>query len=536
MRSTLDPLRRGEGSAGPAIAESAVEGTEIVDTRAIGTLRARLAVNFLTAELAPALALGALAYARLGNLSIAVAGAGIALFLSSKLRPFLQSSALMPLASFIARIAPVGLGALAILLLCATDESAAANEVPAIALGAYLALAIGGVVWALFRRARPLRAAIIGTEEMAGALATELGSTERVEYLLVGRIDPAEMAPAVPSAVPCIGTVATIRQSVIEHGLDLLICAPRSALVGSSRQQIFEGAAACLDLPIRLIDGEEAYETILGHVPLAVAGPFWFGPMLHPRHGWGYDSLARARDVLLTILVAPFALILLAVCAAAIAISDGLPIFHRQRRIGARGEEFTVTKLRSMRDDIKGDQWWAQEDDPRVTPIGRFLRRSHLDELPQLWNVFKGEMSLVGPRPEVPAIVDRLEKDFPFYDRRHLVLPGLTGWAQVRCGYAGSASGSAWKLCFDLYYLKHRSFIFDLLIMVETLRVVLNGGQYGLDEPDARFIVHGKLHGDLSVPDDISEGHVVQAADAEAGSEQAHGAPEKVASSIRPTL
>jgi lipopolysaccharide/colanic/teichoic acid biosynthesis glycosyltransferase len=504
MRSTLDPLRRGEGSAGPAIAESAVEGTEIVDTRAIGTLRARLAVNFLTAELAPALALGALAYARLGNLSIAVAGAGIALFLSSKLRPFLQSSALMPLASFIARIAPVGLGALAILLLCATDESAAANEVPAIALGAYL--------------------------------ATELGSTERVEYLLVGRIDPAEMAPAVPSAVPCIGTVATIRQSVIEHGLDLLICAPRSALVGSSRQQIFEGAAACLDLPIRLIDGEEAYETILGHVPLAVAGPFWFGPMLHPRHGWGYDSLARARDVLLTILVAPFALILLAVCAAAIAISDGLPIFHRQRRIGARGEEFTVTKLRSMRDDIKGDQWWAQEDDPRVTPIGRFLRRSHLDELPQLWNVFKGEMSLVGPRPEVPAIVDRLEKDFPFYDRRHLVLPGLTGWAQVRCGYAGSASGSAWKLCFDLYYLKHRSFIFDLLIMVETLRVVLNGGQYGLDEPDARFIVHGKLHGDLSVPDDISEPHVVQAADAEAGSEQAHGAPEKVASSIRPTL
>lgn len=521
MRSTLDPRSPGVGSPGPAIGL----------TRAVGTLRARLLVNFLTAELAPALTIGILAYNHYNNLAIAVAGAGIAGFVSSKLRPYLQNSALMPLAAFVARIAPVGLAALGILLLGIADDSVGTGEVPVIALGAYVALAMGAVVWALFRRAHPLRAAIIGTQGMAGALAAELESTERVEYLLVGRIDPSNVTE-VGSVVPCIGTVATIRHAVIENQLDLLICAPRSGLTGSSRQEVFAGAVACLDLPVRLIDGEEAYETILGHVPLAVAGPWWFESMLHPRRGWGYDALARVRDVVLSILFAPVALALLAICALAIAVTDGLPIFHRQRRIGAGGEEFTVTKLRSMRDDIKGDHWWAQEDDPRVTPVGHFLRRSHLDELPQLWNVLKGEMSLVGPRPEVPAIVDRLESDFPYYDRRHLVLPGITGWAQVRCGYAGSPTGSAWKLCFDLFYLKHRSFVFDLLIMVETLRVVLMGGQYGLQEPDARFIVNGEL----PLPDDLSEARGIRASRLELDPEFAPELPEPDDSTIRPTM
>jgi lipopolysaccharide/colanic/teichoic acid biosynthesis glycosyltransferase len=116
---------------------------------------------------------------------------------------------------------------------------------------------------------------------------------------------------------------------------------------------------------------------------------------------------------------------------------------------------------------------WAERDDPRVTRIGRFLRTAHLDELPQLINVLRGEMSLVGPRPEQPEFVDRLERTLPFYQRRHLMRPGITGWAQIRCGYAGSDHGSAWKLCHDLYYAKHRSLGLDVLILCETLSTLV---------------------------------------------------------------
>ena len=119
-----------------------------------------------------------------------------------------------------------------------------------------------------------------------------------------------------------------------------------------------------------------------------------------------------------------------------------------------------------MRPSSGSDAQWAAIDDPRVTPAGRLLRCTHVDELPQLLNVLRGEMSLVGPRPEQPAVVERLERDVPFYQRRHLIRPGITGWAQIRCGYARSESGSMWKHCHDLYYLKHRSIRIDLWIFL----------------------------------------------------------------------
>ena len=129
-------------------------------------------------------------------------------------------------------------------------------------------------------------------------------------------------------------------------------------------------------------------------------------------------------------------------------------------------------------------------DDPRVTRIGRLLRKTHLDELPQLYNILRGEMSLVGPRPEQPEFVEQLEEVLPFYQRRHLLKPGLTGWAQVRCGYAGSDVGSAWKLSHDLYYLKHRSMAFDLAIIGETFRTVFADRRFSIEPKWVPFI-HG---------------------------------------------
>lgn len=154
---------------------------------------------------------------------------------------------------------------------------------------------------------------------------------------------------------------------------------------------------------------------------------------------------------------------------------DGGSGIFRQERIGEGGRPFTLYKLRTMRPSSGADAQWAAINDPRVTPAGRLLRCTHVDELPQLFNVLRGEMSLVGPRPEQPAVVERLERNVPFYQRRHLIRPGITGWAQIRCGYARSESGSIWKHCHDLYYLKHRSIRVDLWILAVTVRLALLG-------------------------------------------------------------
>jgi lipopolysaccharide/colanic/teichoic acid biosynthesis glycosyltransferase len=132
-------------------------------------------------------------------------------------------------------------------------------------------------------------------------------------------------------------------------------------------------------------------------------------------------------------------------------------------------------------------QRWCEVSDPRVTRVGRVLRRLHVDELPQLYNVLRGEMSVVGPRPEQSDISERLEAQLAFYSRRHLIRPGLTGWAQVRCGYAGSERGSAWKLSHDLYYLKHQSLAYDVLILARTLAIVVSRRHTG-QLRDAPFV------------------------------------------------
>jgi lipopolysaccharide/colanic/teichoic acid biosynthesis glycosyltransferase len=153
------------------------------------------------------------------------------------------------------------------------------------------------------------------------------------------------------------------------------------------------------------------------------------------------------------------------------------PVIFRQTRLGEGGRHFTIFKLRTMRVDAEedGSPRFAQEHDSRVTWIGRFLRRTHLDELPQLWNVLRGEMSVVGPRPERPEFVDLLERSVPFWTRRLLVKPGITGWAQLRCGYAFDSSSAAEKLSYDLWYLRNRNLVVDLAICAKTVSSLLFG-------------------------------------------------------------
>jgi exopolysaccharide biosynthesis polyprenyl glycosylphosphotransferase len=175
-------------------------------------------------------------------------------------------------------------------------------------------------------------------------------------------------------------------------------------------------------------------------------------------------------SLLLLILAAP----VIALFAVLVKLDSKGPAFYRQPRVGLYGELFDVIKLRSMRTDAEvGGAQFAQENDPRVTRLGRFIRKVRIDELPQTWSVLKGEMSFVGPRPERPQFVAELEEQLPFYAERHMVKPGITGWAQINYPYGANLEDSRHKLEFDLYYAKNYTPFLDLLILLQTLRVVL---------------------------------------------------------------
>ena len=252
-----------------------------------------------------------------------------------------------------------------------------------------------------------------------------------------------------------------------------------------SRLEVFEEVAdACLDLPVSLIESGQFYEKLFGHVPLGTTTSAWFQYMLHPEYKRSWPLSKRIFDLVLGIGMSIVAAPLVAIAAIAIKLDDRGPVFYRQPRVGEGGREFELLKLRTLNVDADEDPRPADE---KVTSVGRLLQRLHINELPQLWQVLKGDMSLVGPRPEQPDIVGTLESEFNYYDRRSLLKPGITGWATVRCGYSGTPIGEAWKLCHDLYYLKRRSLYFELLILMETVSAIFVPEP--INRPDDRFIV-----------------------------------------------
>ncbi|QPC99843.1 TIGR03013 family XrtA/PEP-CTERM system glycosyltransferase [Qipengyuania soli] len=184
--------------------------------------------------------------------------------------------------------------------------------------------------------------------------------------------------------------------------------------------------------------------------------------------------LKRGFDVAVSLVILVVALPLIVIFAAAVKLESKGPAFFRQRRVGLYGEDFTLIKLRSMRTDAEANgAKWAEENDPRITRIGRIIRKVRIDELPQLWSVLKGEMSFVGPRPEVPHFVADLERELPYYAERHVVKPGITGWAQINYPYGASIEDARHKLEYDLYYAKNYTPFLDILILLQTARVIL---------------------------------------------------------------
>ena len=187
-----------------------------------------------------------------------------------------------------------------------------------------------------------------------------------------------------------------------------------------------------------------------------------------------FSAAKRIFDILVSVILLLLTAPLIVIFALLVKLDSKGPAFFRQRRVGLYGETFDLIKLRSMRVDAEKDgAKWAEEDDPRVTRIGRFIRKVRIDELPQSWSVLKGDMSFVGPRPEVPKSVDDLQEQIPFYGERHMVKPGITGWAQINYPYGASIEDSRKKLEYDLYYAKNYTPFLDLLILLQTVRVIL---------------------------------------------------------------
>lgn len=318
-----------------------------------------------------------------------------------------------------------------------------------------------------------LRAVVVGTQRYCSSLDAELSRLVHCPVELIGNIELGG-----PDPVPLASLLR-------EQRVDLLLTAPtgpEGALFDEIEKNAFE-------VPVTVLQLSTFYELMLGRAPLAALEAPWLCDLLKPSHR-GSAAIRRTVDLIVSVtamaLLAPVLLVL-----AYLVRRDGGPASFRQPRVGKGGKSFEILKLRTMRldEDVSSREVvWSRQDDDRVTNVGRFLRASHLDEAPQLINIIRGEMSLVGPRPEQADVVARLRAEIPFYDWRHRVRPGLTGWAQVIAGYCGTEQGSVVKTCYDLYYLKYRSLGLDVCILCETVRTTIADRQWRTLDFDATYI------------------------------------------------
>jgi exopolysaccharide biosynthesis polyprenyl glycosylphosphotransferase len=218
-------------------------------------------------------------------------------------------------------------------------------------------------------------------------------------------------------------------------------------------------------------------EEIDQYVPIELLSPEWLLHASGEPHLLYIKKVKRLFDVVASIFALILAFPILVAAVLAVKLTSPGPVFYRQGRLGRFGKVFWVTKLRTMCVNAEaGGPVWSSENDPRVTPVGRLLRKYRIDELPQLFHVLMGDMSFVGPRPERPEIVDKLADSIPYYQERHMVQPGISGWAQVNYPYGSSVEDSRRKLEYDLYYMKNMSLFLDLFILLDTVRIVVCGG------------------------------------------------------------
>ena len=322
-----------------------------------------------------------------------------------------------------------------------------------------------------FRR----QAVIVGVNTASKMLTKELQSAKRPGVNVLGYIGTDESDEERPhqNELPILGSRGTLHDLVQNSIIDTIII----ALDYGTHPELFKEATLAAQFGIAVVPMAVVYESISGKIPVEHVGDQWYVALQSERiFSPFYLCWRKVLDVACGLCGLLILCLVLPIIALFIYLDSPGPIFYSQERLGLHGKPFRIFKFRSMRTDAedKGHAIWATEYDPRVTRMGRFLRTTHLDELPQLLNILRGDMSLIGPRPERAIFVTELEKTIPFYSYRLAVKPGITGWAQVKYRYGRTENDALIKLQYDLYYIKRRSFMLDIFIILKTVIDVLS--------------------------------------------------------------
>jgi sugar transferase (PEP-CTERM system associated) len=313
---------------------------------------------------------------------------------------------------------------------------------------------------------------ILGTGPMAVDVAREIFLQHDFACHIVGFVgdDPGHHLP--PGYPQVVGGSADILGLVERHGIQRIVVAVSDRRGGVPVKELVHAKLS----GVRVEEATTTCERLTGKIMLESIKPSFLIFSDGFRVSRVHRFLKRVVDVVLSLVGLVLSIVPMMLTALAVWLESGRPVLYRQERVGQHGRVFTLYKFRSMRVDAEGaTPQWAREHDDRVTAVGRFIRLTRLDELPQFWNVLRGDMSFVGPRPERPYFVEMLSQEIPFYHERHAVKPGLTGWAQVKYRYGSSIEDATEKLRYDLYYVKHLSVIFDFTIVFDTFKVIVSG-------------------------------------------------------------
>jgi sugar transferase (PEP-CTERM system associated) len=316
------------------------------------------------------------------------------------------------------------------------------------------------------------RILVVGTGETARKVVRQILTQREFAYRVIGFIDDDAARIGERIVNPgIVGTPADIPALIARHQIDRIIVGLADRRGKLPVEELLHAKMA----GVRVEDATTTYERVTGKILIDDLRPSWLifsdGFRVSRLVRWMKRTVDLVFSLVLAVLSFPF----MVLTAMAVAIESGRPVLYCQERVGENGKSFILCKFRSMRLDAEedGTPLWATAGDTRVTRVGRIIRKTRLDELPQLWNVLRGDMSFVGPRPERPYFVAELARDIPFYRQRLAVKPGLTGWAQVKYRYGSSLEDAMEKLRYDLYYIKHLSIFFDLTIVFDTVKVVL---------------------------------------------------------------
>ncbi|HEX6650594.1 MAG TPA: TIGR03013 family XrtA/PEP-CTERM system glycosyltransferase [Pyrinomonadaceae bacterium] len=318
------------------------------------------------------------------------------------------------------------------------------------------------------------RILIVGSGNLAVELAREVLDRPDAGYRIVGFVGTdAELLGKSLINPRVIGMTEELDDIVKREHIDRIVVA-----MGERRGQLPTNKLLKLSLAgqVSIEEGLAFYERVTGRVSLNMLRPSW---LIFTGRGRQAKLAEFSRSFvhwLIALLGAILSLPIVVITAALVKLESRGPVFYKQERVGKNGRPFVLMKFRSMRVDAETDgPVWATKGDARTTRIGRVIRKIRVDEIPQFWNILRGEMSFVGPRPERPHFVAQLAEEIPFYEQRHLIAPGLTGWAQIKYPYGASIEDARQKLQYDLFYIKNQSLILDAIIMFETIKIIMFG-------------------------------------------------------------